>query len=148
MNRTPFAVLLALIAFPLVVLSKGDGRSFVIEGRVRTASAAAGGLELSINGDLLVTECIRGKCTTTPWETGSEMELHISQSQPFFAITPDRRGGSIREPDKLAHIVRRAAEHGQRVRLELRSPKISFDASGKVRQVEAEVGRITDYDLR
>jgi hypothetical protein len=148
MNRPSCAVLLALIALPFIVLAKGDGRSFVIEGTVIAARAIDSSLDFSIKGDLLVTECIRGKCATTPWETRSDIELRVSQRDTFFAMTPDRRGGSIQEPEKLAHIVERAAEHGQRIRLELRNPKISFDAGGKVRQVEAQIVRITDYDLR
>jgi hypothetical protein len=141
-------IALALLVLAPVASGKGDGRSFVLAGQVANVESGTGGVVCRVTGDLLVTECRHGQCATTPWEEGRAVSLHVRQRESFFAMTPNEHGGAIQPAKMLAEVLKRAATPGRRTKLELVDPRISFGKLGEVVSVEAQVLRVTDYDLK
>jgi hypothetical protein len=148
--RRRFAALfvLALGAAPFAD-AKGRARSFRLEGVIQPLALPERPEQFALRGDLIVLDC-RQECATATWQKAGRMEVQIRfrEGQFFRVWTPDRHAAAVREPETMFAVIRDAAAHGHRVRLDLVDPTVQFGALGDVKRLEAELDGVTDFHLK
>jgi hypothetical protein len=137
-----------MVASPALAVAKGRARSFSLEGVIRVAAPSDRPETFTLTGDLVVLDC-RRDCVTETWQKGGRMAVRIRfRPGQFFRVwTPDRHGAAVKEPETMFAVIRDAAEHGHRVRLDLVDPTLRFGRLGEVTRVEAELDGMTDFHL-
>jgi hypothetical protein len=138
----------ALCTLPATTTAKGQARSFSLVGVIQLPAPSERPEQFVLTGDLVVLDC-RQQCETATWQKGGRMEVRIRfRPGQFFRVwTPDRHGAAVREPESMFAVIRDAAEHGHRVRLDLIDPTIHFGALGNMKGLEASLDGITDFHL-
>jgi hypothetical protein len=144
--RVLLAVL--ILAAPGLAAAKGRARSFSLEGVIRLSAPSDRPETFTLTGDLVVLDC-RRECVTERWQRDGRMDVRIRfrRGQFFRVWTPDRHGAAVKEPEAMFTVIKDAAEHGHRVRLDLVDPTLRFGRLGDVARIEAELDGITDFHL-
>lgn len=154
-TSTVRAISIGLLGLILVVCmdadaeAKGRARSFDLEGVIEISADSPRPTQFVLTGDLVVQDC-RRRCETTTWQTETRIKVKIKfREGQFFAVRdPSRRAGAVREPAAMFELIRDAAAHRHRTRLELVDPVIRFDELGNVKEVEAELERMIDFHMK
>jgi hypothetical protein len=138
-----------LFAMPATTIAKGRARSFSLEGVIQLSAPSERPDQFVITGDLLVLDC-RQRCETATWQKAGQMDVRIRfhPGQFFRVWSPNRAAAAVREPESMFAVIRDAAAHRHRVRLDLVEPTLHFGTLGDVKQLEAELDGITDFHLR
>jgi hypothetical protein len=148
-TRWRFAALFVLVlGFAPIADAKGRARSFQLEGVINPLTRPERPEQFVFSGDLIVLDC-RQECATATWQKAGQMDVQIRfRKDQFFRVwAPDRRAAAVREPETMFAVIRDAAVHGHRVRLDLVDPTVQFGALGDVKRLEAELDGITDFHL-
>lgn len=130
--------------------AKGEGVGFRMDGTVTEVTEDAGRIRLKLTGKFwfeqysgtsMTPQRIEIDCSKGAWVT-------VRQNDPFFAFTPDWKGGAISPDGALLRIVKEASARKLAVKFELLKPALTFDAQNNITVTDAAVVRATDADLK
>jgi hypothetical protein len=126
------------------------GVSFGMDGTVKNVVSADGHIKFQITGRVLMNQYLPDQPRPVVIEVHPEQEFSatITQADPFFAMTKDWGGGSIRKGGDLLKILKSAAVRGNVVRFDLEQPEMDFGPNQQFTLVRAIVRRATDADLK
>jgi hypothetical protein len=123
---------------------------FWMEGTVTNVTEAEGRIQFRLNGNFsfhqIPEEGPQNQVIKVFGEHG--ISATVQQSEPFFAMTTDWSGGSLRKKGDLLKLLKTAAGRGGVVKFELFNPKMEFGPGLKFTLLDAKVIRATDADLR
>lgn len=130
------------------VHAKGEGVGLWMEGTVANVRAEGKRTHLVLTGRFWL-EQYRGNVRSVVEVDGRRgIPVTVVQAEPFFAMTTNWGGGSIRAQGALLPILETAAERKRTVKLELLDAKLVFGREGHFEVTEGAVIRVTDADLR
>ena len=143
------AVFVLIVGAAPIADAKGRARSFQLEGVIQPRARPDRPEQFVFSGDLIVLDC-RQECATATWQKAGQMDVEIRfrKGQFFRVWTPDRHAAAVREPETMFAVIRDAAAHGHRVRLDLVDPTVQFGTLGDVKRLQGELDGITDFHLR
>jgi hypothetical protein len=141
------AALAAVVLLSAEVLAKGEGVGLWMEGQVSEVRAEGQGIRLVLSGRFWF-EQYRGAEPSVVEVGKTPIAAVLTQGRPFFAMTADWKGGSIRKSGALLAILQAAAASGRPVKLELADSRLSFGRGGTLAVESAIVRRATDHALR
>ncbi len=142
-------VLIGLLALPVSTNAKGAAVALWMEGSVAGVESDGQGIRLVLTGRFWLEQNRQGQRSVVEVDAERGMKVTLVQASPFFAMTADWRGGTIRESrGALLEILRVAARDGRIVRLELAEANVAFGSDAVVTVVKGGVVRATDHSLR
>lgn len=140
------------LLLPVVTLAKGDGIGFRMEGTVTNVVAIGESIQFQFTGRFRIGQ------TRDRGTQHSEIEIDckggvsatVTQNQTFFADMPGDvpAGAGLRGKGELLKILKKAAEHGAFVRLNVMEPKMAFGRGGNFTLLDGVVDHCTDPDMR
>ena len=144
------AALLAIGALlsPWPAAAKGEGVGLWMDGTVSQVREVRGELRFVVKGRFSFTQ-FRGTQGALVEVDGTEgISVRARQANPFFAMTTDWGGGSIREdPRALGALLKSAERSSRAVKFELADATLRFGPERKFAVEGARVVRATDHDL-
>ena len=149
MSKMTSIVLLSagLSLLPASVLGKGDGVALRMEGTVSKLEFLGDKAHFILTGRFSFKQW-RGQTESSVDVDGSRgIPITVVQAKPFYAMTEDGHGATIREKGALAGILQAAAERKRVVRFQLLDAKLVFGRGGSFKVTQAAVIRATDADL-
>src|SRR3954462_2448612 len=153
MRRLFSAALAAAALVPGAVAAKGEGIGLWMEGQLPARRAEGRDIRLVLTGRFWFDQ-YRGQEAAVVEvhdpRTGGAASIPavLTQGRPFYAMTQNWRGGSIRKSGALLEILQDAAASGKSVRFELADSRLSFGRGGTLAVERAIVRRATDHTLR
>lgn len=148
MHRFLSALLAALVLLPATVLAKGEGVGLWMEGQVSEVRAEGQSIRLTLTGRFWLQQ-YRGGAEHAVVEVSNKLiPATLTQGRPFYAMTENWGGGSIRKSGALLAMLQAAAVSGKPVKLELADSRIAFGRGGTLAVESAIVRRATDHALR
>jgi len=141
------ALLASVALLPAAVEAKGEGVGLWMEGQVSEVRAEGQGIRLVLTGRFWLQQ-YRGTEPSFVEVSSKPIPALLTQGRPFYAMTENWGGGSIRKSGALLSILQAAAASGKPVKLELADSRISFGRGGTLAVESAIVRRATDHALR
>jgi hypothetical protein len=145
-------VIFVAIVFLLLPVRRGQSNGVFcwMEGTVTNISVNGDSIHIQMTGRFRLQQ-YRGIARTHLSVIEADCKRGISATltpfRVFIAVTPDGRGGAVRnDKGALLGIIKVAAERGRAVKFELANPIIAFDTDGSITNVESAVVRATDAD--
>jgi hypothetical protein len=136
------------LLFPLVVLAKGDGVGFSMEGVLTNFSVSGEICHFTFTGTFHITQWHGISHSTVEIDCKHGFSATVTQYRFFVATHPYLNAAAVRnDPNALSAILKVAAERGRMIKFELVAPKITFGDMGSITNLESAVERATDWDL-
>jgi hypothetical protein len=139
------------LLLPNIVLAKGDGVGFTMEGTVANISISGERIHFTFTGTFYITQFHRQQKSVVEIDCKHGVSATVSQGDPFFAMSTDGRAGAIRPAGELLKILRAAVEHKRSVKFELYDVGLTVGEGkdfGHFTLTDARVVRASDADLR